>query len=129
MPRVVVTGMGVVYSVGQTTVAFFANLVAANSGVRRLDAASFPGVQSLIAGQVDFEPSRHMPSHESAQLDRAVQFALVAVKQAIDESALALTDAELFRAGVYWGTGLGGAATIEESYRNFFAGDGRVRPA
>lgn len=129
MPRVVVTGMGVVAPVGQTTSAFFAGLVAAKSGIRRLESASFPGVQSLIAGQVDFDPSPYMPAHQSAQLDRAVQFALVAARQALDEAALDLTDADLFRAGVYWGTGLGGATTTEESYWNLFAGDGRVRPA
>jgi 3-oxoacyl-[acyl-carrier-protein] synthase II len=129
LPRVVVTGMGVVAPVGQTTSAFFAGLVAAKSGIRRLESASFPGVQSLIAGQVDFDPSPYMPAHQSAQLDRAVQFALVAARQALDEAALDLTDADLFRAGVYWGTGLGGATTTEESYWNLFAGDGRVRPA
>jgi 3-oxoacyl-[acyl-carrier-protein] synthase II len=129
LPRVVVTGMGVVAPVGQTTSAFFAGLVAAKSGIRRLESASFPGVQSLIAGQVDFDPSPYLPAHQSAQLDRAVQFALVAARQALDEAALDLTDADLFRAGVYWGTGLGGATTTEESYWNLFAGDGRVRPA
>jgi 3-oxoacyl-[acyl-carrier-protein] synthase II len=129
MPRVVVTGMGVIAPVGQTTSAFFAGLVAAKSGIRRLESALFPAVQSLIAGQVDFDASCHMPPHLSAQLDRAVQFALVVAKQALNEAALGLTDAELERAGVYWGTGLGGATTTEESYKNLFAGDGRVRPS
>src|SRR5258708_36153719 len=121
--------MGVVAPVGQTTRTFFAGLVAARSGIRRLESASFPGVQSLIAGQVDFHAPRLRPRHLTAQLDRAVQFALVVAKQALDEGALGLTDAELERAGVYWGTGLGGATTTEESYKNLFAGDGRVRPS
>jgi 3-oxoacyl-[acyl-carrier-protein] synthase II len=129
LPRVVVTGMGVVAPVGQTAGEFFSGLVAARSGIRRLAAPdSFPGGQSLVAGQVDFDRSRYWPAHQSAQLDRAVQFALVAAKQALDDAALGLIESDLLRAGVYWGTGLGGATSIEDSYRNFFAGDGRARP-
>src|SRR5258708_29174739 len=114
--------MGVVAPVGQTTRTFFAGLIAARSGIRRLESASFPGVQSLIAGQVDFDAPRHLPPHLTAQLDRAVQFALVVAKQALDEATLGLTDAELQRAGVYSGTGLGGAPTTGEPYKNRFAG-------
>jgi len=68
--------MGVVAPVGLTTSTFFAGLVAAKSGIRLLDSASFPGVQSLVAGLVDFDPAASIPAHQAAQLDRAVQFAL-----------------------------------------------------
>jgi 3-oxoacyl-[acyl-carrier-protein] synthase II len=82
----------------------------------------------LVAAQVDFDASAHWPAHQAAQYDRATQFALVAVRQAIGDASLELTDDESFRAGVYWGTGLGGATSIEESYRQLYGGNGRVRP-
>lgn len=129
MPRVVVTGMGVIAPVGQTTTEFFDCLVAARSGIAPVTADIFPGANSLVAGQVAFDPSSHWPPHRASQFDRATQFALVAAEQAITDASLELDDEASHRAGVYWGTGLGGASTIEESYRRLFTpGDGRVRP-
>lgn len=129
MPRVVVTGMGAVAPVGQTVDELFSGLVAARSGIAPVPPDVFPAANSLVAGQVAFDPSAFWPAHQSAQYDRATQFALVAVQQAISDASLELDDEESLRAAVYWGTGLGGAATIEDSYRRLFvAVDGRVRP-
>jgi 3-oxoacyl-[acyl-carrier-protein] synthase II len=126
--RVVVTGLGVIAPVGQSAGEFFEGLVAARSGIRRVAPDTVPVPNSLVAGQIDFDPSRYWPAHQSAQLDRATQFALAAACQAFANACLELTEQQSLRAGVYWGTGLGGANSIEESYRNFFAGNGRVRP-
>jgi 3-oxoacyl-[acyl-carrier-protein] synthase II len=120
--------MGVVTSVGQTTCDFFDALVAARSGIRRVAPETIPVPNSLVAGQADFDPSQYWPAHQSAQFDRATQFALAAARQAFADAALELSEQQSLRAGVFWGTGLGGANSIEESYRNFFAGNGRVRP-
>lgn len=130
MRRVVVTGLGVVAPVGQTATEFFDGLVSARSGIRLVGPEIFNGPQRLVAGQVAFEPSKYWPAHQSAQLDRATQFALVAAAQAISDASLDLDDEESLRAAVYWGTGLGGATSIEESYKRIFATEpGRVRPS
>ena len=128
MPRVVVTGLGVVSPVGQDPCEFFDGLVAARSGIRCVSTATVPVPNSLVAGQVDFDPGRYWPAHQSAQLDRATQFALAATRQAFTDAGLELSEQQSVRAGVFWGTGLGGATSIEDSYRMFFAGNGRVRP-
>jgi 3-oxoacyl-[acyl-carrier-protein] synthase II len=130
VPRVVVTGMGVVAPVGGTVSEFFTGLVAARSGIGLLAPGRVPGTRSLVAGQVVFDPSVYWPAHQSAQYDRSTQFALVAAQQAISDASLELDEEDSLRAAVYWGTGLGGATTIEESYKHFFAAeDGRVRPS
>lgn len=130
MPRVVVTGLGVVSPVGSTPRDAFDNLVAARSGIRSVPESIYPGTRSLVAGQVDFDAALYLPAHQAAQLDRATQFALASVSQAVMDAGLVLDVEESSRAGVYWGTGLGGASTIEESYRRLFAEPtGRVRPA
>jgi 3-oxoacyl-[acyl-carrier-protein] synthase II len=121
--------MGVIAPVGQTAADFFAGLVAARSGIRRVGPEIFPAANSLVAGQVDFNPAAWWPAHQSAQFDRATLFALAATRQAIADASLELTEEQSLRAGVYWGTGLGGATTTEDSYRNLFVGNGRVRPA
>ena len=130
MRRVVVTGLGVVAPVGQTTTEFFDGLVSARSGIRPVGPEIFNGPQRLVAGQVAFDPSKYWAPHLSAQLDRATQFALVAAGQAIFDASLDLDDGESLRAAVYWGTGLGGATSIEDSYWQLFASEtGRVRPS
>jgi 3-oxoacyl-[acyl-carrier-protein] synthase II len=106
----------------------FANLVTGRSGIRPVAETLCPGTHALVAAQVDFDATAHWPAYQAAQFDRATQFALAAVRQAISDASLELRDDESYRAGVYWGTGLGGATSIEESYRQFYAGNGRVRP-
>lgn len=128
MTRVVVTGLGVVSPVGQTVGEFFRALVCAKSGIRPIPPEIYAPNAPLVAGQIDFDASRHWPPHVVGQYDRSTQFALVAARQALDDADLGLTDEESLRAGVYWGTGLGGATTIEESYRQVYVGNGRVRP-
>ena len=128
MSRVVITGMGVVTPVGRTVCDFFGALVAARSGVRPVPTTLDPDGSRLVAATVDFDPTAYWPAHQAARLDRGTQLALVAARDAMADAELALTDEESERAGVYWGTGFGGATSIEESYRKLFAADGRVRP-
>jgi len=123
-----VTGLGVVSPVGNTADEFFDALIHARSGIRRLPADLQAPGGDLVGGLVDFDPAAHWPPHQSSQLDRATQFALVAAGQAIENAGFSPSEAESLSAGVYWGTGLGGANAIEESYRQLYAGNGRVRP-
>jgi 3-oxoacyl-[acyl-carrier-protein] synthase II len=128
MRRVVVTGMGVVSPVGQSVSEFFTALLERRSGVARVPQSVYAGPAALVAALVDFDPLAHWPAHQAAQLDRATQFALVAARQALCDAALHDSE-DTGVAGVYWGTGLGGASTIEESYRLLHLGGGRVRPS
>jgi 3-oxoacyl-[acyl-carrier-protein] synthase II len=121
--------MGVVSAIGQTVREFTDGLLNARSGIRRVPREVYNGPSSLVAGLVDFDATTHWPAHQAAQFDRATQFALVAARQAICQAGLEVSDEESSRAGVYWGTGLGGATTIEESYRLLYVGGGRVRPS
>ena len=127
MFRVFVTGVGLVTPIGQSAHAFLESLLSVRSGIRRVPATVGAGDQ-LVAGLVEFDPATWWRPHQAAQLDRATQFALVASHHALAEANLGLSEEESFAAGVYWGSGLGGATSIEESYRQLYAGSGRVRP-
>jgi beta-ketoacyl-acyl-carrier-protein synthase II len=127
--RVVVTGMGVVTPVGESLTEFFSSLVEKRSGIRRVPDTLYPGPAALVAGLIDFDASALWPPHQAAQYDRATQLALAAVRHALADAALTSSGDETRDAGVYWGTGLGGASTIEESYRLLHLGGGRVRPS
>lgn len=128
MRRVVVTGLGAISPVGHSPAEAFDTLADARSGISPVPAALYEGPAALVAGQVTFDAAAYWSPHQASQYDRAVQFALVAVRQAIADASLTLSDEEAYRAGVYWGTGLGGATSMEESYRQLYAGNNRVRP-
>ena len=120
--------MGVVSPIGCSVSALFSALIEKRSGVQRVPETIYSGPSALVAALVDFDASAHWPRHVAAQYDRATQFALAAVRQALSDASLELDAEDSSRAGVYWGTGLGGAQSIEESYRLLHLGGGRVRP-
>ncbi len=125
--RVAVTGAGVVSPLGLTLQDFHSALAEARSGVCRLPEALTQGSGVQVGALVEWDPAAHFAAGESANLDRATQFAIVAAGQAIAEAALPAGDNA--RVGVYWGTGLGGANTLESAYRQVYGkGEWRVRP-
>src|SRR5215831_1184021 len=122
--------MGVVAPNGQTVRDFFSAVVAGRSGISLLSPGVMSAPNSFVAGQVAFDAGEHWRPNEIGQIDRATQFALIAARQALSDAELGLTEEEANAAAVYWGTGLGGASSIEECYRGLFASARvRVRPA
>ena len=122
--RVAIAGLGVVSAVGRSVPEFFSNLVAARSGVRRL-----PYRPDTVAAMVDFPAESHFTKMQLASVDRFAQFALVAADEAIKDAALPPEGFAGSRVGVYFGTGIGGANAIENSYRSFLdPQQGRVAP-
>jgi len=128
VPRVVVTGMGVVCPVGDTLEQCFDHVVGARSGVSPVRPEVMSDAHSLVSAQIPFDPLDHSPAHHAALYDRATQLALVAADRAIRDAAINLDDATSVDTGVYWGTGLGGANAIEDSYRLLFETGHRARP-
>jgi 3-oxoacyl-[acyl-carrier-protein] synthase II len=130
MSDVVITGLGVVSPCGQSVPDFFSNLLAARSGISRVASDLFPAPNTLVAGQVDFDAASHAGGEHGMPIDRGSQFAVAAVRQAVSDAALDLKADDASRAGVYWGTGAGGATSLEDAYRSLFlTSRGRVRPA
>jgi len=126
--RVAVTGAGIVSPIGNTLEDFQRSLCDARPGIQRLPAeiAQRSGVQ--VAATVTWDPISVLKENEAAGVDRATQFALGAASQALAASGLATRTAPE-RIGVYWGTGLGGANTLEATYRQVYgANEWRVRP-
>ncbi len=121
MRRVAITGMGIISPVGNTCEDFFNNLIAAKSGIRRLVPDFDARLSIRIAAQADFSAEKHFTTKQARTLDRVSQFALVAASQACKDAGLELTDAEQRRSGVYLGTGMGGARTLEASYEQLYS--------
>jgi 3-oxoacyl-[acyl-carrier-protein] synthase II len=127
--RVAITGAGVISPLGNSLQELRRSLAEARPGIGRLpeDIAQGSGVQ--VGARVDWNPSSLFKEAEAANLDRVSQFALAAAAQAIDSSGLDLSKANRERIGVYWGTGMGGAHTLEASFKTVYgAREWRVRP-
>jgi len=118
--KVVVTGIGVISPVGIGPEDFFGNLLAGRSGIRRLTSEFASRLASRVGGEVDFDPAQFFVKPKLALLDRFSQLALIAARQAVKDAAMEEGDARKAKAGVYIGTGLGGAHTTEAGYVDLF---------
>ena len=127
--RVAVTGAGIVSPLGNTLADFHRALAEARPGIRRLPEEITQGSGVKVAATVDWSPAGLFTEAESANIDRVAQFAIAASSQAIAAARLDLAAANRERLGVYWGTGMGGAHTLEASFRRLYADrDWRARP-
>jgi len=135
--RVAVTGIGLISPLGNDTDTFVDNLLHGRSGIVGLPApANAPVGRPIlensphhIGGAVAFDGTRIFPAPKLRMLDRVSQFALVAAAQAIRDADLAFDDLGRQRAGVFVGTGMGGAQTTDDGYFTLYAeGTDRVKP-
>jgi 3-oxoacyl-[acyl-carrier-protein] synthase II len=126
--RVAVTGAGVISPLGCSLEDFHRALLDARPGIRRLTPETVQGSGVQVGALTDWKPTGLLGEAEAANLDRATHFALGAAAQALAASTIDVGRAPE-RIGVYWGTGLGGAHTLENAYKQIYsAGQWRARP-
>ena len=115
--RVVVTGIGLVTSLGIGTDATWAALLAGTSGagpITKFDATSF---STRFACEVKgFDPLAFVEKKDVKKMDVFIQFAIAASQCAMDDSGLAITAANAPEVGVCIGSGIGGFRTIEDEH-------------
>lgn len=128
--RVVITGLGIVAPNGANPQQFFSHLMAGKSGIKHLQCSFADQLSIRIAASVDdFDPSAHFSKIQLTGIERFSQFALVAAEQAVQDAQLVLEESEYPRAGVYMGSCMGGAGTLEEGYVEVFKRDNpRIKP-
>lgn len=129
MRRVAVTGIGVVSPLGNDAGTFFASLLEGRSGIGRLGGRFHERLTSKIGAAVAFDAAAHFPAAKLRMLDRVSQFALVATAQAVEDARGAFDGLDLQRAGVFVGTGMGGAETTDDGYFTLYGENSdRVKP-
>jgi len=115
--RVVVTGLGVVTSLGCDVATLWKRILAGQSGVHAIEQFSTDAFKVKFAGEVpDWAPEEFLGRKEAKRLDRFSQFALVASEAAVQDSGLKFSDEDSFRSGVVLGSGIGGLNEIEEQH-------------
>jgi 3-oxoacyl-[acyl-carrier-protein] synthase II len=124
--RVVVTGIGLVSSVGIGTEATWESLLAGRSGIgpiTRFDAAAF---STRFAAEVKaFDPLQFVEKKEVKKMDIFIQFAIAASQFAMDDSGLKVTPDIAPRVGVFIASGIGGFTTIEREHKALLEGGPR----
>lgn len=116
--RVVVTGLGVLTSIGQTVDEFWKNAKAGKNGVDFISSFSTEGFKTKFASEIkDFDPKNHFQRKMINRLDRFSQFGLVASREAIENSGLDLDAIDMERFGMTVGNGVGGLNTIYDETR------------
>ena len=114
-PDVVVTGRGVVSSVGEGADAFFDALLQRRSGI-----------EDGVGACTEFDPEVAMTAKEARRADRVTHFAVVAAEQAAAEAGLADSGIEPERLGVLIGTGIGGLQTLQDNVQAYLEGGERA---
>ena len=119
MRRVVVTGVGVLSSIGNTVAQFEESLRACRSGIGPITQVDTSRLRFHNAAEIrGFEPTDHFS--EVTWLDRFAQLGIVATRDAIADSALTWNDALRARTGVITGSCLGGMGTEDAFYFDLY---------
>ena len=130
MRRVVVTGLGVISPLGNDTDTLFSRLMEGESGIREVITEGPNGPSSNVAGAAAFNSELYFPPlQKTDHIDRVALFAMAASGMAVRDSGIAFTDELRERSGVSFGTGMGSAATLEETFSQLLLRDpDRVKP-
>ena len=124
--RVVVTGIGLLCGVGNTTQQVWDGLLAGKSGMAEITHFDLTGHPVRFAAEVkNFDPLDFVEKKESRKMGRFIHFALAAAHEAMEHSGLKVEGEVAERVGVHIGSGIGGFDVIEREHSNMLTGGPR----
>jgi 3-oxoacyl-[acyl-carrier-protein] synthase II len=124
--RVVVTGLGLVSSLGIGTETNWAALKAGTSGVGRITKFDASLFATQIASEVKgFDPLRFIDKKDVKKVDVFIQYAIAASQFAMEDACLKITPDISTRVGVFIASGIGGFTTIEREHKALLEGGPR----
>jgi len=128
--RVVVTGVGLVSSVGIGTEQSWQAIREGKPGVSRIEQFDTTGFSCRIAGEIkNFDPTLYVERKEVKKMGRFIQFGIAATEFALAQSGLKVEPDIAERVGVYIGSGIGGFEVIEREHRILLEkGPSRISP-
>jgi len=113
--RIVVTGLGVVSSIGIGKDEFWKNLLAGKSGISGIELFDTSDYPVHRGGEVkNFDPSKFIPKNRLKNIARASQFAIASTKMALDDARLSESDYKQKKIAIILGTTMGEGGMIEE---------------
>ena len=126
--RAVVTGIGALTPIGNNLRDYWNALKNGVSGAAPITHFNAEKFKTQFACEVkNFEATDFIHKKEARKLDEFSQYALVVADEAFNDSGLNVVDVDSDRAGVIWGSGIGGMNTFYNESINFGAGNGTPR--
>ena len=128
--RVVVSGIGLVSSLGIGTSEHWTALLAGTNGVRRITQFDASEFSTKIAAEVKgFDPLQFIEKKDIKKVDVFIQFAIAASHFAVDDARLTIDEHSATSVGVFLGSGIGGFTTIEREHAELLKhGPRRISP-
>jgi len=124
--RVVVTGLGVISPVGNTTALAWENILAGRSGVTAITRFDTSQFATQFGGLVkDFDITQYISAKEAKKMDPFIHYGIAAGKEAINDANLEITEHNAHRIGVAIGSGIGGLPGIESGHNSYLKGGPR----
>ena len=126
--RVVVTGIGALTPIGNNLQEYWDGLIKGVSGAAPITHFNAEEFKTRFACEVkNFEVTDFINRKEARKMDQFCQYAMVAADQAFSDSGLIVDEIDSDRAGVVWGSGIGGMSTFYNESKNFLTGNGKPR--
>ncbi len=126
--RVVVTGIGALTPIGNNLQDYWENLIKGVSGAAPITHFNAENFKTKFACEVkNFNPTDFLDRKEARKMDQFCQYAMVTADEAFSDSGLNIDETNSDRAGVVWGSGIGGMSTFQNESSNFATGNGTPR--
>ena len=116
-PRIVITGMGGLCSLGTTIPAIWDAMRSGRSGIGEITTTPLHELKVRIGAEIKELPAHGLERRRLVTMDRFSLLAVIAAQQAIRQAGLAIDDSNAARVGAVVGTGIFGGVTAEDNYR------------
>ncbi len=128
--RVVITGIGTLNPLGMDINTTWKNLISGKSGINYITLFDPSNLETKFGGEVKgFEATDHMNRKEARRIDRFAQLAIVAARQALEQSGIKIDTSNQNNIGSIVGSGIGGLNTLFEQMKVLLEkGPERVSP-
>ena len=128
--RVVITGLGAITPIGNNVEEFWEGIRTGKCGIDEIKSFDVTNFKVKLAAELkEYDPEKYFDKREAKRLDKFSQYAIIASKEAWQDSGLDREKENMERVGVVIGSGIGGIETIEtENQKCFTKGPDRVSP-
>lgn len=128
LKRVVITGLGMVTSLGNDVATCWQNLLQGKSGAGEITHFDTSKFKTHFACEVkDLDMSSLLDAKEVRRYDRYIHYAIKSAEEAIQDAQININQEDALRCGVIYGSGMGGINTLDVNIGGFGAGDGTPR--
>ncbi|MGI6622463.1 MAG: beta-ketoacyl-ACP synthase II [Acetivibrionales bacterium] len=128
--RVVVTGLGVVHSLGTNLETFWNAVKEGKNGIKTITKFDTSDYSTKVGAQIDdFDATQCIDKKEAKRMDLFTQYSIYAAQEAVTMAGIDFSTIDPYRAGVLVGSGIGGIETLEDNCRILFEkGPKRISP-